>query len=99
MAPDWDPDFDPVSWLSFLLLAAPSHPFGQWSLAVFVPIYSRGAAEDSHFLPEQSKSLVVVSLQIGEITGRNYSSGAYLSMKGWKEHEQERLSKRLDDPR
>jgi len=40
-----------VSWLSFILLAAPYHPFGQWHHCGFRPDYSRGAAGALNPLP------------------------------------------------
>jgi len=40
-----------VSWLSFVLLAAPSRPEGQWFCCGGRPDHSRGAAGVSHSLP------------------------------------------------
>jgi hypothetical protein len=40
-----------VSWLSFVLLAAPSRPIGQWHHCGIRPDYSRGAAEALNSLP------------------------------------------------
>jgi hypothetical protein len=34
-----------------ILLAAPSHPFGQWHVAVFVPGYGGGSVTDFNRLP------------------------------------------------
>jgi len=40
-----------VSWLSLILLAAPSHPSGQWRSCGVRHDYSRGAAEAFNLLP------------------------------------------------
>jgi hypothetical protein len=48
----WDAEYIfRSSGFRIVLLAAPSHPSGQWRVAVFVPGYGGGSATDFNRLP------------------------------------------------
>jgi hypothetical protein len=79
-----------VSWLSFVLLAAPSHPFEQWLNAAFVPITVAGRRESftpfpssgatqSIYVPHLIQTIdgpkkIPGSSQYGQVRGCRFSS-------------------------